>query len=572
MSSIKHVIKLTEPLRLKNKQINHIDEDEVEVDVEVENENENENKYSKVCPICSLKFNSNDKRILLCETCKEGKSKKLKCQAKSKNDKKCDKYSVICLGEKYCIFHVKFFFKDKYEKEGKQMCSLFNTRGCINYVSDGYKRCDSCRSNDTKNVRHHTKNELSKNTPLKEIDGKTLKFCGHCKEYMDIISFIKINDGETSLKCSNCRDKDGEINRKRRKNDKFRDIMWQLNSKLGGYKASASKRDIKWLLDDEFAISLFKDNCHYCGIKSSKEKLNGIDRIDNKLYYIEDNCVSSCNMCNKMKGLLDYNNFFKICEHISTYTGLMNEGELNKGLFSFSKNGKYKDTAKKKQKRINTFNDYTYELTSKQEEDIRKNPCDYCGLVPDINEIGIDRINNSKGYNIHNVVSCCTTCNFVKSDFDVDDFLNQCKNIYIFKYNMRSDIEDDIDEDILEDIDEDIEDDIDENILDEDIEENILEDKELNAKYQNDFRKRQIEKIGKEKYREKQNKYYKKISQLERYDVEKIKKKIFTKEELNIGKNKIVLMLKSDNNYTIKKMAEETDLSVKQVRRILGTY
>jgi hypothetical protein len=45
--------------------------------------------------------------------------------------------------------------------------------------------------------------------------------------------------------------------------------------------------------------------------------------------------------------------------------------------------------------------------------------CNYCDdefNTPSITGIGLDRLDNNKGYEINNVVSCCTTCNTIRSD------------------------------------------------------------------------------------------------------------------------------------------------------------
>jgi hypothetical protein len=64
--------------------------------------------------------------------------------------------------------------------------------------------------------------------------------------------------------------------------------------------------------------------------------------------------------------------------------------------------------------------------------------CHYCGTEArsktpprptgeDFLYSGIDRLDPSKGYTIENCVSCCTTCNFMKTDLSFDDFLRQCR-------------------------------------------------------------------------------------------------------------------------------------------------
>lgn len=45
-------------------------------------------------------------------------------------------------------------------------------------------------------------------------------------------------------------------------------------------------------------------------------------------------------------------------------------------------------------------------------------PCDYCNgyFPPTVAGIGLDRLDNNKGYEPHNVVSACGTCNQLRMD------------------------------------------------------------------------------------------------------------------------------------------------------------
>ena len=44
-------------------------------------------------------------------------------------------------------------------------------------------------------------------------------------------------------------------------------------------------------------------------------------------------------------------------------------------------------------------------------------PCFYCNLKNDVQAgIGLDRLNNKKGYIRGNIVSCCSICNYVRGD------------------------------------------------------------------------------------------------------------------------------------------------------------
>jgi hypothetical protein len=83
-----------------------------------------------------------------------------------------------------------------------------------------------------------------------------------------------------------------------------------------------------------------------------------------------------------------------------------------------------------------------------------KSPCRYCGLehskeVEDrLNESpkqkrlsdhvlkcnGIDRVDNKKGYEDENSVSCCKFCNFAKHTMSEDDFYLWIKRVYEFNF------------------------------------------------------------------------------------------------------------------------------------------
>lgn len=62
-------------------------------------------------------------------------------------------------------------------------------------------------------------------------------------------------------------------------------------------------------------------------------------------------------------------------------------------------------------------------------------PCIYCG---DINKIGCDRIDNSKGHTIDNVVPCCVDCNKARSDnFSFEEMKILGKTIRTIKENRQ---------------------------------------------------------------------------------------------------------------------------------------
>jgi hypothetical protein len=70
---------------------------------------------------------------------------------------------------------------------------------------------------------------------------------------------------------------------------------------------------------------------------------------------------------------------------------------------------------------------YSFNLTIEEFETFWKKPCFYCGN--EIETIGIDRVDNNKGYQLDNCVSCCTICNRMKMDHSLMDWINHIKKI-----------------------------------------------------------------------------------------------------------------------------------------------
>lgn len=58
-------------------------------------------------------------------------------------------------------------------------------------------------------------------------------------------------------------------------------------------------------------------------------------------------------------------------------------------------------------------------------------PCRYCGFAPNWPEsrVGIDRVDNNKGYIPGNCVPCCFTCNSAKKELSEKEFFEWIKRI-----------------------------------------------------------------------------------------------------------------------------------------------
>lgn len=139
--------------------------------------------------------------------------------------------------------------------------------------------------------------------------------------------------------------------------------------------------------------------------------------INNRGYY---NC--KCSRCNNITSIRSdrLNNSPKACKHC--INSLLKEISDTKYL----KLRKYKRIYHSY--RSNALNrNLLFELTLENVIKLIDDKCFYCH---DKNSKGIDRIDNSKNYNLNNVISCCKQCNFMKNDSTKEEFLNKIKEIY----------------------------------------------------------------------------------------------------------------------------------------------
>ncbi len=79
----------------------------------------------------------------------------------------------------------------------------------------------------------------------------------------------------------------------------------------------------------------------------------------------------------------------------------------------------YKQVAKRDSK--------DFQISREQFMSFWQQPCYYCGMS--IQTIGLDRVNNERGYCMDNIVPCCKTCNRAKNDLTRAEFLAMCYRI-----------------------------------------------------------------------------------------------------------------------------------------------
>lgn len=89
--------------------------------------------------------------------------------------------------------------------------------------------------------------------------------------------------------------------------------LYRAKAKYNIYRNNAKQRGHSFNITKDEFNNLLTQNCHYC---NSKDNI-GVDRIDSLIGYVIENCVSCCNICNRMKGTYSIKDFLKQCNLIS---------------------------------------------------------------------------------------------------------------------------------------------------------------------------------------------------------------------------------------------------------------
>jgi len=192
--------------------------------------------------------------------------------------------------------------------------------------------------------------------------------------------------------------------------------------KLTTYKRSAAEKGFCWELTDEEAEILFQANCYYCD-EMDPRGLCGIDRVDSTIGYTPQNTKPCCKMCNYMKCNHTIPDFLTYCKNIHIQT--QNPAEISEPtaplIFNTNILG-YEARAHKKE--------LVFELTEKQFKTITATNCYLCNQKNYSLPNGIDRMDNNEGYTTTNAKPCCRICNYMKKDFELQEFIQKCSKVY----------------------------------------------------------------------------------------------------------------------------------------------
>jgi hypothetical protein len=304
----------------------------------------------------------------------------------------------------------------------------------IGFKGQQTKGCNTCREkwkiNDKNRDKEHRNKVARKNDAKPEriavkklwneqnhdkVALKSMNYRQRKIESVGIDEYLKQNAANAKKWRDNHPDKMKEIN-ENKKADKVQ------NYKV--YQHSANLKQLEFTLTFEDYVSLSEMPCYYCGIIEERG-FNGIDRTDQTVGYLLSNCVSCCQMCNYIKGSLSEQTFIKRAIHIMTNKHIAN-GQLYAECFSNHKRTSYsgyKERALKKQ--------FDFTITEDEFHNITANSCYLCGKQnSELHSNGLDRIDSNKGYTLDNLQSCCGECNYMKKNYDMDEFMNKLTLIY----------------------------------------------------------------------------------------------------------------------------------------------
>lgn len=233
---------------------------------------------------------------------------------------------------------------------------------------------------------------------------------------------------------------------------RFAENPWQCDYNQYNKHCSKSRKLDFNLTLEEYKI-LCSDNCFYCGAPPSikmtagSEKRNGIDRINNSVGYLINNCVTSCFICNKMK--LKYSQIEFVNQIIKIYKNLFIEKNLEK----FTEPPPKLNVRQPKNPWQTEYSNYNAVAIYRNRQlnfdvdtfkKICLDNCYYCGSLPSKKmkvgsgyRNGIDRIDNNKSYDLDNCVTCCAMCNRMKGTLIQNDFINKVKQIYNYKSSIK---------------------------------------------------------------------------------------------------------------------------------------
>jgi len=316
----------------------------------------------------------------------------------------------------YCSKHKRQVIIDKAEKEHIRYCDI--ARGCFTVLEDHQVKCTQCL--------HKARITDRKRNDKKRQDPNLCLDCG-CNFMSPQVVRAKGKHDKELRRCVPCYKKllKYESQRTVRERNYKAEAFTNKHVIWNHYVKGAKKRSINFTLPKTMFNELILQPCFYCSYKKDGE-VNGIDRLNNNEGYQEDNVVPCCEVCNRAKGTQHPQEFVDKLHAIhlfQTTATPISEDLIEKWKTTYvsKKPAVYKTYAKN----ANTRN-FQFTLSGEDFAEMIAKPCYLCGVT---GSTGIDRFNNSVGYELENCKPCCGHCNLAKKDISYNDLIRSAEQI-----------------------------------------------------------------------------------------------------------------------------------------------
>ena len=176
--------------------------------------------------------------------------------------------------------------------------------------------------------------------------------------------------------------------------------------------------------------------CNKCG------EIKGLNEF-HKSSRNKNGCRSQCKICESKANSIresQYKETRKSYRTGETYKNIKREYYKKNKTKILTENAQWRQTFKGRlmsYKRAAKTRNIEWLLSEEEFKSFWGLSCSYCG--GEIETIGIDRTDNTKGYIIENCVPCCNICNRMKMDLSKNDFLDKIKQITNFLKQKEND-------------------------------------------------------------------------------------------------------------------------------------
>lgn len=353
--------------------------------------NDNQLKSLTICTGCKKAYYLENQKI--CDGCKN------RCKDIRKQKTQEIQPVQICRHEPcknrkykdtlYCKLHEIHIWIDRVKESGKIPCTQYK-RGCRNVLDTNteFKRCEACRKAERE--KDKAKRDQAKMQNVENVsnnENKDTKVCTTCGQTHSRDAFIGERSVET-LTCVNCRNNCKIQNRKRDPEHR------RIQGRIYDSKESRKMRKKEWK----------KDN--WDKVVRAWKQYRERQRVKDENAYLKKNAENA--------KLWRQNNPDAV-EAINT----RKKENINCQYAVYVQSSKHRNIR--------------FDLTIDEYKSIAQNPCYYCGTVNEKRGFnGVDRVDNSLGYNMDNCVACCSMCNFIKGSLHHDIFLRRVEHSMTF--------------------------------------------------------------------------------------------------------------------------------------------